>query len=63
MTPDILKVAMNQGFYALLFVALLFYVLKENKTREENYNKVIERFGNIINEDLQEVKTKLDNLM
>lgn len=34
MEAEILKVAASQGLWAVLFVALLFYVLKHNEKRE-----------------------------
>jgi len=63
MGSEILKLASGQGFYAILFVGLILYVLRETRTREENYRVLIEKLGNVINEDLQQIKSKIDNLM
>ena len=63
MGSEILKLASGQGFYAILFVGLLLYVLKETRTREENYRVLIEKHGNVINEDLQEIKSKIDKFL
>lgn len=35
MEAEILKMAASQGLFAVLFVALLFYVLRHNEKREE----------------------------
>ena len=35
MEAEIVKMAASQGLFAVLFVALLFYVLKTNEHREE----------------------------
>lgn len=39
---EILKIAASQGLWAVLFVALLFWVLRENARREERYQTIIE---------------------
>ena len=39
---EILKMAVSQGIWATLFVALLFYVLKENGKREEKLQDIID---------------------
>lgn len=41
MEEVIIRVFANQGAWALLFIMLLFYVLKENSKREENYQAII----------------------
>lgn len=38
---SILELATSQGVWAVLFVALLFYVLRTNEKREERYQEVI----------------------
>jgi hypothetical protein len=38
---EIIKVAATQGLWALLFVALLFWVLRENAKREDNYQQLL----------------------
>lgn len=40
---EVLKLAASQGLWALLFVALLFYVLRENARREGQYQETIDR--------------------
>ena len=41
MEIEVLKFAASQGLWAVLFVALLFYVLKENSKREEKFQEII----------------------
>lgn len=42
MEQEILKFVMTQGVFAVLFVWLLFYVLKENSKREAELRKTID---------------------
>lgn len=42
MEQEIIKVAATQGLWALLFVALLFWVLRENAKREDNYQQLLQ---------------------
>ncbi len=66
MQQEIFRLAMSQGIWAVLFVALLFYVLKENSAREQKYQEIIqtltEKFQLIeeglraLKEDVQDVK-------
>lgn len=39
MEADIIKLAMSQGLWAVLFVALLFYVLRTTREREREHDK------------------------
>ncbi len=69
---EILKMAASQGLFAVLFVALLFYVLRENAKREEasekreaKYQDIIAELSNKmgviedIREDVREIKNKV----
>lgn len=62
---EVLKLAASQGFFAVLFVALLFYVLRENSKRESSYQDIISMLSNKlevvkdIQEDVKEIKTKI----
>ncbi len=66
MWQEIFNLAVNNGLWAVLFLVLLFYVLKDSRAREKKYQDTIERLGislaNIedIKEDVQEIKEKLD---
>mgnify|MGYP001058598998 CR=1 FL=1 len=62
MEQEIIKVAATQGLWALLFVALLFWVLRENAKREDNYQQLLldltGKFGILeeVQRDVREVK-------
>lgn len=51
METSAIELAKTQGLWALLFVILLFWILKENARRESKYQSIIEmltqKFGNI----------------
>nr|WP_278186113.1 BhlA/UviB family holin-like peptide [Clostridium perfringens] len=58
------KIMATQGAFALLFSYLLFYVLKENSKREENYQNIIKELTEllpIIKSDVEDIKNKLNN--
>jgi hypothetical protein len=63
MSEEIIKLAANQGLWAVLAVVLLFYVLKQNEKREMGYQNtikenqsIISSLSNAINLDLHSVK-------
>ncbi|MGJ0845953.1 BhlA/UviB family holin-like peptide [Tissierella praeacuta] len=59
MEKEIMKVFITQGAYAILFVYLLFYVLKENAKRE---NRLMQYFEGDIKEikgDIEDIKDSL----
>lgn len=66
MENEIIKTIASQGAWALLFVWLLFYVLKENSKRENNYQETINKLADKISiiedikEDVKEIKTKVN---
>lgn len=53
MEQEILKMACTQGIWAVLFIALFFYVLKEHSKREDRLIACVEKFGD-------EMATKTD---
>lgn len=65
MENEVIKNIATQGAWALLFVWLLFYVLKENSKRESNYqqtiNKLADKLSMVedIKEDVKEIKAKV----
>lgn len=71
MEAEILKMAASQsasqGFFAVLFVSLLFYVLRENSRREAKYQSIINELTakfdvvNDIREDVKQIKNKIYN--
>ena len=50
--------ATSQGIFAVLFVALLFYVLKYNEKREERLMACLER----LTEDVGEIRNDIEDL-
>lgn len=65
MEAEIIKMATSQGIFAVLFVALLFYVLKHNEKREERLLSCLERLTSQyeeISHDVGEIKGDLEAL-
>lgn len=68
MENEILQLAASQGLWAVMFVILLLYVLKENSKREEKIQDIIsnltERLDmlDVIKRDVVEMKDDLHNL-
>lgn len=61
MENNIFKVAIKEGLWAVLSVALLFYLLKENSIREKNYQDILSKQAEIIAVKLDEIKDILEN--
>lgn len=64
MNKELFELVVSQGLFALLFLYLLLYVLKENSKREEVYQKVISELSVSlpnIKKDIEEIKNKLKN--
>ena len=65
MEQTVLDFFKTQGPWALLFVVLLFWVLKENSKREIKYQCIIQDLSKkfdmveIIRDDVKEIKCKL----
>lgn len=59
---DIASVVISNGIFAILFVLLFFYQLKDSKQRENKYQKTIEELTkhigivHEIKEDVEELK-------
>lgn len=53
MEDMILKAATNQGFFAVMFVSLLVYQLKENKANQEKAEKREEKLVDFL-EDMKD---------
>jgi len=58
MEAEIIKLAASQGIFAVLFVALLFYVLRYNERREERLMDCLER----LTTDVGEIKNDIEIL-
>ena len=67
MWQEIFNLAVNNGLWAVLFLVLLFYVLRDSRVREKKYQDTIEKLGKTmeciedIKEDVQDIKEKLDS--
>ena len=59
MPTDLLREGAQFGVFAVLFVWLLFYVLRENSRRESNYQDVIKTLSKTIQSELCEIKEQL----
>lgn len=61
MDNKLIELIVSQGVFAILFLYLLLYVLKENRTREEKYQEIIFKLSctlHNIEQDLKEIKNK-----
>ena len=58
METEIIKLAVSQGIFAVLFVALLFYVLRHNERREERLMVCLESMAH----DVGEIKNDIEIL-
>ena len=64
MESEIFKLIGTQGGFAILFSYLLFYVLKENSKREDNYQSIIQELTELlttIKKDVEDIKSNLNN--
>lgn len=65
MESELFKYVVTQGIFCMLFVYLLLYVLKENSSRECNYQKVLDKLTDKLNiiedvkRDVEHIKNKL----
>ena len=62
MWTEVFSVALSNGLFASLFVALLVYELKDSRTREKKYQSTINTLANRLSciekvqEDVDEIK-------
>lgn len=62
MEAELIKLAASQGLWAVLFVALLFYVLRHNERREERLMVCLESLTRDVGEikdDVEELKERV----
>ena len=62
MDSDLFNFLTTQCIFALLFVYLLLYILKQNQIREENYQKIIQQLNEVlptIKNDLEDIKKQI----
>jgi len=66
MWEEIFNLAINNGLWAVLFLVLLVYVLKDSRAREKKYQDTIEKLGKTvtcvenIKESVEEIKEIID---
>ena len=66
MWEQIVNLAISNGLFAVLFLGLLVYQLKDSRTREQKYQMTIEKLGNSIEivkqvkEDVEDIKDKIN---
>jgi len=58
----ILEAALQQGIWAALYIYLFFRMLKENATREERYQQMIDHLSNDIADGIEDIQNRLDAL-
>lgn len=62
---ELVKVIVSNGIFAILFVYLFFYQLKDSQEREEAYRKTIDELASHLSvieevkEEVEEIKTVL----
>lgn len=63
MENEVMRYVITQGLFAVLFVYLLFYVLKQNDKRELNYQGIIAELSRKFNivEDVQDDVREIKN--
>ena len=65
MWEQIFNLAIRNGLFAVLFLGLFIYQLKDSRSREQKYQATIEKLGNSleivkhVKEDVEEIKLKL----
>ena len=69
MWEKIFNLAISNGIWAVLFLILLFFQLKDSKERENKYQKTIESLGksleiiNDVKEDVEIIKEEYADFM
>ncbi|NLB37664.1 MAG: hypothetical protein GX810_00240 [Clostridiales bacterium] len=59
---SLLKLALQQGIWAALYIYLFFRMLKENKAREGRYQAMIGPLSGNIEQGIEDIKNHLDRL-
>ena len=57
---SLLEAALQQGIWAALYVYLFFRMLKENASREERYQNMIDRLSSNIENGIENIRNRLD---
>ena len=58
---EIMSVVISNGIFAILFVLLFFYQLRDSKKREEKYQQTIEELSKSLGV-VHEIKEDVENL-
>ena len=58
----ILELAVSQGIWAVLYIYLFFRMLKENKEREDCYQKMISDLSGNIEQGIKKIQNQLDSM-
>ena len=67
MWEQIFNLAISNGLFAVLFLGLFIYQLRDSRSREQKYQETIEKLGNSleivkhVKEDVEEIKQTLYN--
>ena len=59
MESELGKLAISQGIWCALFVALFFWTLKSNAKRENSYQEIIKALSDDIKDRLRSIEEKL----
>lgn len=68
MWQEVFNLAINNGLWAVLFLGLLVYQLKDSRVREEKYQKTIENLNssltmvNKINKDVEVIDSNVNQI-
>jgi len=57
---SLLEAALQQGIWAALYIYLFFRMLKENASREERYQNMIDRLSSNIENGIENIRNRLD---
>ena len=69
MWEQIVNLAISNGLFAVLFLGLLVYQLKDSRAREQKYQNTIEKLGDSleivrqVKEDVEDIKDKLSEIL
>ena len=67
MWEQIFNLAISNGLFAVLFLGLFIYQLKDSRSREQKYQDTIEKLGNSleivkhVKEDVEDIKLTLSS--
>ena len=60
---SIINKAASEGTWALLFVGLFVYVIKDSKQREGKYQEMVAKLHSIIDDTLKSLGDKVDEIL